>query len=174
MSSTLRIISAGTPDDLARLRAFVTTRDAKALSELERHLARPRYRPTFTRIAERAGQVTGYALIGHERLRLGVAALDAGRIAALDIGSTPDDPSVFAVLLGDCLRVLVEEGLALATLHGPVADYGSFGFAEYLFKSVAKYWNLDHERHDLLSPVAEADLDECLETLVERLGKGAR
>ena len=82
MNTTLRIFSADTPADLAHLRAFVAGPGAAAPSELERHLARPRYRPTFTRIAERAGQIAGYALIGHERLRLSAATLDAGRSAA--------------------------------------------------------------------------------------------
>lgn len=160
MNTSLHISSADTPGDLTRLRAWVAARGDTAIGTLERHLERPRYRPAFTRIAERDGQLAGYALIGHQRLRLGAATLEAGNIAALDVGSTQDDPSVFAALLGDCLRVLVEEGLALATLHGSVANYGSFGFAEYFFKSVAKCWNLDHERHDLLRPVAEADLDD--------------
>jgi hypothetical protein len=57
MNSMLRISSADTPADLARLRAFVTVGGAADLSALERHLARPRYRPAFTRIAERAGSL---------------------------------------------------------------------------------------------------------------------
>src|SRR6266536_4499028 len=137
MHTPLLNSSAETPADLARLRALAPARGAVAPSVLERHLARPRYRPAFTRIAERAGQIAGYALIGHERLRLGVATLDVGRIAALGLTPAEHDPSEFAALLGDCLRVLVEEGLPLATLHGSVADYGSFGFAEYLFNSAA-------------------------------------
>jgi predicted acetyltransferase len=161
MHTTVRLSSADTPADLARLRAFVAARGVAALSALERRLARPRYRPAFTRIAERAGQLAGYALIGHQRLRLGAATLEAGRIAALDLMPAEHDPSEFAALLGDCLRVLAEEGLPLATLHGSVADYGSFGFAEYCFKSTAKCWNLDRERHNsMLRPVCEEDLDD--------------
>src|SRR3954466_12748194 len=129
MNTSLQLSSAESPGDLARLRAWVAERGAAAVITLERHLARPRYRPAFTRIAERDGQLAGYALIGHQRLRLGMATVEAGHIAALDGGGTEDAPSVFAALLGDCLRVLVEEGLALATLHGSVADYGAFGFA---------------------------------------------
>jgi len=160
MNTPLRNFSADTPDDLARLRAFVAARGATALSVLERHLARPRYRPALTRIAERAGQIAGYALIGHERLRLGAATLEVGRIAALALTPAEHEPNEFTALLGDCLGVLVEEGLPLATLHGPAGDFGPFGFAEYRFNSVAKCWNLDREGHDSLRPVVEADLDD--------------
>jgi predicted acetyltransferase len=160
MHTTMLLSSADRPADLARLRAFVATRGAALLSALEQHLARPRYRPAFTRIAERAGRIAGYALIDHQRLRLGTATLEAGRIAAIELEPAEHDPHAFAGLLGDCLRVLAEEGLPLATLHGSVADYGSFGFAEYCFKSTAKCWNLDRERHDMLRPVREEDLDD--------------
>ena len=160
MNTALQIFSAETPDDLARLRAFVAAHGATAVRTLERHLARPRYRPALTRITERAGQITGCALIGHERLRLGAATLEAGRIVTHAAGLIEDDPHMLAALLGDCLRVLVEEGLPLATLHGSVADYGAFGFADYLFTSVAKCWNRDHERHAVLRPVREDDLDD--------------
>jgi hypothetical protein len=160
MNTGLQFSSAETPGDLDRLRAWVAARGAAGLVALERHLARPRYRPAFTRIAERDGQIVGYALLGHRRLRLGAATLEVGNIAAIDGGMAQDGSSVFAALLGDCLGVLVDEGLALATLHGSVADYSWFGFAEYLFKSVAKCWNLDHEQHNVLRPVAEAEFDD--------------
>ncbi|MEO7912604.1 MAG: sterol carrier protein domain-containing protein [Roseiflexaceae bacterium] len=160
IDATLRISSADTPADLARLRAFVAARSAAAMGALERHLAHPRYRPAFTRIAERAGQIAGYALLDHQRLRLGAATLEAGRIAAIELTPVEQEPSQFAALLGDCLRVLVEEGLVLATLHGSVADYGSFGFAEYRFKSAVKCWNLDRVRHAVLRPVRNEDLDD--------------
>ena len=104
MQTTLVISSADTPADHARLRAFVAAAGRADLSVLERHLARPRYRPAFTRIAERAGQISGYALIGHERLRLGAATLDAGRIAALDVALAQDAPSGFEALLGDLAK----------------------------------------------------------------------
>src|SRR5437762_13185982 len=131
MNPPLLVSSTATPADLDRLRVFVAARGAAAMGALERHLARPRYRPAFTRIAERAGQIAGYALIGHQRLRLGIATLEAGRIAAIELAPAAHEPSELAALLGDCLRVLVEEGLPLATLRGSIADYGSFGFAEY-------------------------------------------
>jgi hypothetical protein len=160
MNPMLRISSADMPADLARLRAIVAERGPAAVGRLERHLARPRYRPAFTRIADQDGYIAGYALIGHQRLRLGAATLEAGRIAAIELTTAEQDPSQFTALLGDCLRVLAEEGLPLAMLHGSVADYGSFGFAEYRFNSAAKCWNLDRERHDMLRPVCEEDLDD--------------
>src|SRR4051812_16827935 len=135
MQTTLVISSADTPADHARLRAFVAARGAADLSVLERHLARPRYRPAFTRIAKRAGQIAGYALIGHERLRLGAATLEAGQIPALELTPAEHDPSEFAALLGDCLRVLAEEQLPLALVCRPAATYIPFGFAPYTFLS---------------------------------------
>src|SRR5437762_5113718 len=123
MNPPLLVSSTATPADLDRLRVFVAARGAAAMGALERHLARPRYRPAFTRIAERAGQIAGYALLGHQRLRLGAATLEAGRIAALDVALAQDDPSVFAALLGDCLRVLVEEQLPLVLVWGPAETY---------------------------------------------------
>src|SRR6476646_2976195 len=103
MNPTLRISSADTPADLARLRAFVTERGSAAVGRLERHLARPRYRPAFTRIVDHAGYIAGYALIGHQRLRLGAATLEAGRIAAIELTTAEEEPSQFTALLGDCL-----------------------------------------------------------------------
>lgn len=135
MNSPLQIASADTPNDLACLRAFVAENGAAAVSALDRHLARPRYRPAFTRIAKRAGQLTGYALLGHQRLRLGAATLEVGRIAALELTPVEHNHGEFAALLGDCLRVLVEEGLALALVCGPAATYAPFGFAPYRFWS---------------------------------------
>jgi hypothetical protein len=135
MNTTLLISSADTPDDLAGLRAFTTARGAAAVSALERHLTRPRYRPAFTRIAERDGQLAGYALIGHQRLRMDAATLEAGRIAAIELISAKHDPSEFTALLGDCLRVLIEEGLPLALVCGSTAMYSPFGFAPYRFLS---------------------------------------
>src|SRR5215217_5709766 len=98
MDTTMLLASADTPAELARLRALAAARGAAALDVLEQHLTRPRYRPGFTRIATRAGQIAGYALIAHERLRLGAATLEAGRITALDVALAQDDPSVFAAL----------------------------------------------------------------------------
>src|SRR5215207_149870 len=104
MNTTLHVASADTPADIDRLRTFVAARGDKPLRELERHLARPRYRPAFTRIAEHGGRVAGYALIGHQRLRVGAATLEAGHVAGLDAALEQGEPIIFAALLGDCLR----------------------------------------------------------------------
>ena len=160
MHMTALLSSADTPADLARLRAFVAARGVAALSALERHLARPRYRPAFTRIAERAGQIAGYALIGHERLRLGAATLQAGRIAALDVQPIDHDGGELAALLGDCLGVLAEEQLPLALVRGPAEAYTPFGFAAYHFSSAAEFWKHDHTQKDMLRPVVEDDLED--------------
>ena len=60
MNPSLQLSSAETPGDLIRLRAWLASRGAAALGTLDRHLARPRYRPAFTRIAEHDGQLAGY------------------------------------------------------------------------------------------------------------------
>ena len=161
MNTTLRISSADTPSDLARLRAFVAAGGAADLSALERHLARPRYRPAFTRLAERAGRFVGYALIGHERLRLGAATLEAGRIAALELPPTEHDSRVFAALLGDCLRVLVEEQLPLALVCGPTETYAPFGFAPYTLLSDVQLAPMsDTTAKTALRHATEDDLDD--------------
>lgn len=155
MESDLQIISAGAAGGLERLRVFAAARGAAA--GLERHLAQPRYRPAFTRIAERAGQIAGYALLEHERLRLGAATLECGRVAALEAG---DDPGVFTALLGDCLRVLLEDQLALALMRGSLATYSGFGFAECWFSSAVNCWSHDQQPGDRLRPAVEADLED--------------
>jgi hypothetical protein len=156
MDSDLRIIGAGAAGGLERLRMFAAARGAAAL--LEQHLVQPRYRPAFTRIAERAGRIAGYALLGHERLRLGAATLECGRIAALD--PTQDDPGAFIALLGDCLRALAEEGLPLALLDGSPADYGAFGFAEYRFSSAVNCRPLDLPQGAPVRPVHDQDRED--------------
>ncbi len=109
--------AAETPDDLGRLRMFLAGRGAEPY-ELDRHMAGPRYRPALTRIAERDGAIVGCALIGHRRLRLGAALLEAGAISG---SMLPDDDAGFTALLGDCLGALLGEGLSLA-LAGTAGD----------------------------------------------------
>jgi hypothetical protein len=129
----LIISGADTPGALAGLRAFVAARGQTAGPTLERHLAQPRYRPALTRVAMRAGEVVGYALIDHHRLRLGAATLESGRLKALDTRLSQADPPLFAAILGDCLGVLVQEQLPLALLSGPAESYVPFGFAPYRY-----------------------------------------
>src|SRR5262245_30581273 len=92
MSSDL-ITRAATPDERAVLRSFLAVRGADAPRGRDRHLAGPRYRPALTRIAERDGAITGCALIGHRRLRLGGALLEVGAIERFD---APTDAEGFA------------------------------------------------------------------------------
>jgi hypothetical protein len=127
---------AATPEDQRRLRALVAAeRDAPALGELERHLARPRYRPQFTRVVEQAETLIGYALIGHERRRMGAATLETGCIEQLYTSPSWPNPTALEVLMGGCLRTLLDHGLPLATLRGPAEQIASFGFAPYCFGS---------------------------------------
>jgi hypothetical protein len=159
MHNDLTLTGADTPASLARLRAFVAARGAAATAELERHLARPRHRPAFTRIAERAGTIAGYALLAHERLRLGAATLEAGCVAALHT-SHAEEPMVFAALLGDCLGVLAEEALPLALLRGSLADYGPFGLAAYCFSSIGACRAPDHVPGGQLRAALADDLED--------------
>jgi hypothetical protein len=162
LDTSLRISSPGSPDDLARLRAWMAPSGTAAEGILEQHMARPRYRPSFTRIAERGGQIAGYALIGHQRLRLGAARLEAGRITALDAGSSQDDPNLFAALLGDCLRVLVEEGLPLLLVRGPTEAYAPFGLAPYCLDAATQLASRAAPKQGLpqLRRATEGDLDD--------------
>jgi hypothetical protein len=145
-------------DDLVRLRAFLAAHDKQAPHDLDRHLARPRYRPALTRVAERGGALVGCALLSHRRLRLGAATLEIGEIARID---ATDDGTGFAALLGDCLGALLAEGLPLAIVHGDMAVYGPFGFAPYTFSAAVELevGGLG-EAAGALRPTREDDLDD--------------
>jgi hypothetical protein len=145
------VLRAATPDDLARLRSSAGGRG------LERHLARPRYRAAFTRVAERGGALAGCALIGHRRLRLGAATLEVGAIERIE---APGDQDAFVALLGDCLGALLEQGQPLATLLGDTAVYTPFGFAPYAFSAVVDLEAGATAGAAPLRPAGEADLDD--------------
>jgi hypothetical protein len=150
--------AADMPADLERLRSFLAQQGQPAPRDLDRHLARPRYRPALTRIAERDGAIVGLALLAHRRLKQGAATLEIGTITHL---YTPDDGEDFTALLGDCLGALLAEGMPLATIQGDMASYGAFGFAPYTFSATVEL-NLDGLRQDenRLRPASEADLDD--------------
>jgi hypothetical protein len=150
--------AADTPADLERLRSFLAPQGQPALRDLDRHLARPRYRSALTRIAERDGAIVGCALLAHRRLKLGAATLEIGAISRI---VTQDEEADFTALLGDCLGALLAEGLALAIVQGDMAVYGAYGFAPYTF-SVTVELNLDGLRQieNRLRPASEADLDD--------------
>src|SRR5438128_2361182 len=90
----LTLRAAETPNDIARLRAFIARHGAEAAHTLDRHLARPRYRAQFTPIAERAGaalaledtrgRVEAYATIEEHP---SAAALSVDEAAAADAGA---------------------------------------------------------------------------------------
>jgi hypothetical protein len=154
--STFR--AADTPADLGRLRSLLAQQWQPAPLALERHLARPRYRPALTRIAERDGMIVGYALLAHRRLQLGAATLEIGEIARIDMR---DDQAGFVALLGDCLGTLLGEGLPLAIVRGDPAVYGAFGLAPYTFNSMVELDVGDvHHAGESLRPASEADLDD--------------
>ncbi len=134
MSTDLILRGADAPDDPARLGSFVVAEQGEEAARLfERHLARPRYRPAFTLLAERGGELVGYALIGHERLRLGAATLEAGVLEDAYVRPDQRGQGTFRGLMGLYLDVLQEHALPLAILRGPVALFGPFGFAPYRF-----------------------------------------
>jgi hypothetical protein len=151
---------AETQRDLQHLRALVASVGQQAAAALERHLARPRYRPALTRILEHGGEQAGYALIGHRRLWLGAASVETGDLEAIYLA--PDaqgDADALAALLGDCLRTLLEEGLPLARIAGPIEIYGPYGFAPYHFVVAVDTWaGLD--LGDALRAARLADLDD--------------
>ncbi len=115
-----------TPEDLASLRAWIeTSAGPQGAAGLARHLSRPRHQPGFTLLAERHGTPLGYALLAHERLGLGAATLEVGRLAEL----VAPDEALEEALLGEALRALSEQGLPFVTLRGPAARFEPFGCA---------------------------------------------
>jgi len=166
MSSDLTT-RAATPDDRVRLRAFVAAeRDDRALRALERHLARPRYRPQFTRIAEHADALVGYALIGHERQRLGAATLETGCIEQLYTSPAQPNQAVLEALMGGCLSALLDNRLPLAMLRAPAELIASFGFAPYRFSSTVTIAATARRQIETpahlaaLRPVSTSDLED--------------
>ncbi|MCG8351487.1 MAG: GNAT family N-acetyltransferase [Chloroflexales bacterium] len=121
-----------------RLAEFIHARQGEDAARLfASHLAQARYRSAFTRAAFANNALIGYALIRHERRRLGVATLEVGWLD--DIYIPPDwrGRGAFRALLGDYLGVLVEHDFPFAMLHGPVKLYAPFGFAPYRFGAAA-------------------------------------
>lgn len=156
-----------TPEDRAHLRALIVAeRDNRALRELELHLARPRYRPQFTLIAEQAETLIGYALIGHERRRLGAATIETGCIEQLYTSPAQPTQAVLEALMGGCLSTLLDNGLPLATLRGPAEQIASFGFAPYCFSSTvliaatARSLSETTARAPALRPASASDLED--------------
>lgn len=162
MFDEARVYAVEAPEELDRLRKFVAARGPAPAGVLSRHLARPRYRPSLTRVAERGGAIVGYALLGHARLRLGAATIETGQIEALTITPAGRAAGLFEPLIGDCLRTLVEEQLPLAMVAGPRELYEPLGFAPHRFTSTVEVplGTNTHPQHGDLREAVEADLDD--------------
>jgi predicted N-acetyltransferase YhbS len=156
--------AAETEEDIARMRAFISAEQGQAaVRALDRQLERPRYRSAFTRVAERGGQLAGYALIGHERRRLGATTLEAGQLAAVYVRPAQRQQGIFEALIGDCLGALLEHGLPLAFLRGRAEEYTPFGFAPYRFAATVELGAESRSGDQLpgaLRPAVSDDLDD--------------
>jgi hypothetical protein len=151
--------AAELPGDIERVRAFAGG-DTAALSAIDRHLGRPRYRPALTRLAEQAGELVGYILLAHRRLRLSLATIETGTIEAIAGDATPAQIGYRDVLMGDCLRVLVEEGLPLITARAPADDLAALGFAPYRFDGAVELDAATAAPAPSLRPASEDDLED--------------
>lgn len=149
---------AAEPADHERLLAAAAARGGAASERLVAHLLRPRYRPALTRLAEQGGAVVGALLLGHQRLRLGAATLDAGAIEDYWLDLPGDEPLMG--LLGDCLGALVAEQLPMLLLHGAPAGLAGLGCAPYSFDSSIGLVALASGDAPALRSAAEADLDD--------------
>lgn len=161
MPDNLILRAAATADDLANLRAFVLAEQGEGPAlALDRHLARPRYRPDFTRVAVYASTIVGYALIGHERLRLGTVMIEAGRLEHVYVRPDRRGQGLFRALIGECLGMLVEQRLPIATLRGPRTLFTAFGFAPYCFSSVVDLAVQAGGTAPAARPATEDDLED--------------
>lgn len=133
------VIAEATPADLEALAGILGSK------VLEHHQRRPRARPAFTRIARAAGDIVGWSLVSHTRIRIGPAIVEAGVIDGLTSHNSSGD--VPTRLLGDTLQVLGENSMPLALLHGARDTLQPFGFAPYrLVVHTTQQHNSDHEQ----------------------------
>ncbi len=159
MYNGLTIRPAVAAADFDRLRSYIYDKfGSTEVRLLDEHLQRPRYLPDFTRIVEQDGQIVGYVLIAHTRLRLGGTVVEAGtlqRVMMQDAGQAERLHSV----LGDCMRVLLENGIPLALVHASLPAYAEFGFAQYRYTYLVKGWQAP-ERAPVLRAIHEYDLED--------------
>lgn len=131
----LTVRAVETPADLALLEAFDSAAQPdRAARALELHRRRPRYRDGFIQMALIDGSVVGYALLAHERRRLGAVALDVGVVEHAQ-ATHERSHEVLQALVGVTLAVCLEEDLPVALLHGPPSLYASYGFAPYRLRT---------------------------------------
>ncbi len=122
--------------DIPRLRAtMVQECSPEAGRILDAHLVRPRYQPGFTWIAEREGEIAGWILFAHQRLRIGNAIIDIGRLEHAYVWSDYEDLSTFEALIGACMGNMIDNGMTLATLDSSEAIFPASGFAPYCMRS---------------------------------------
>lgn len=134
MSQKVTLRPALLPEDHTSLMEFIAAEQGAAMARwLADHFARPRYRPDFTRIAEQGDAIIGFALLNHERRRLGAATLEFGFLDDIYVRPDQRGQGIFRALMGECLGALVAQELPFAALHGPTALYAPFGFAPYTF-----------------------------------------
>jgi GNAT superfamily N-acetyltransferase len=161
MSVDIVIRAVATPDEQQRLAEFIHAGQGDDAARLfASHLAQARYRSAFTRAAFANNELIGYALIRHERRRLGVATLEVGWLD--DIYVHPDwrGQDVFLALLGDYFGILVEHDFPFAMLHGPVKLYAPFGFAPYRFGAAMLSEARSSETSARLRPATTADRED--------------
>lgn len=131
LPTDITICKLGEASDIAHLHTYAATWGAPALHALTHHLRHPRYHPELTRIATQRGAIVGYALLSHERRRLGTTILEAGRLD--HIIANPHDDTLRDALIGDAIGTFFDLGFPLALLHNtPNAPHG---FAPYQFHS---------------------------------------
>lgn len=134
---------------------LATLNDLLGSERFDQHQRRPRARSSFTQVATSGGEIVGWALIAHKRIGMGSATIEAGLI---EIGVREHSPNVATNLLGTSLRVLGENGLPLALLHGSRSEFEPFGFAPYQFQVETV---LQHAKghKQVLQPLGMDDLD---------------
>jgi len=151
-TATVRSVTA---DDYAALQAFVT-QTVGSTSLLEQHWSRARYRSDFTIIVLHDGEIVGCALLGHIRLRIGAATLEAGIV---DLFATTDQGDLATALIGAMLSVLRDADLPLALITGDPATFEPFGFAPFQLREHVQGWQVTPSSSTLRAITAD-DGDE--------------
>lgn len=125
-----------TPDTnlLAALRSNAADQpDESVALRLEAHLRQPRYRNELTRVAMVDGDIAGYVLVDHRRVRIGAAMIDAGVLADVFVTLRWRESALFEHIVGAYLGTLYEQGLPLALVGDrPQDELEPYGLAPFL------------------------------------------